>query len=106
MENTLQTENLVSSSSNNLQGVVVSLGESGTTASGFFESFYSSPELINTIVTDTTVELVYKRHSLIKSGFTDSIPHIYKHVYSRTDGSVKVVDGTYIPAQKEFYSFD
>ena len=104
MENTTHKE-VLSTGVSGINGNIT-LPISGTTASSYFNSFYSSPELIDTIVTDTTVELVYKRHSLITSGFTTSIPHIYKHVYSRTDGSVKVVDGTYIPAQKEFYSFD
>ena len=107
MENKTQAENLVGSSSvTNLQGQFDINAHSGT-ATEYFNSLYSSPELIDTIVTNEAIELVYKRYSLITNGLVPAPPpNIYKHVYSRTDGSVKVVDGQYIPAQREYYSFD
>lgn len=104
MQNTTQKE-VLSTGVSGINGNI-KLPISGTDATSYFNSFYSSPELIDTVVTDTDIELIYKRHSLITSGFGTNTPHVYKHVYSRTDGSVKVVDGTYIPAEKESYSFD
>lgn len=108
MENKTQAENLVGSSDvTNLQVKFVDINARSGTATEYFNSLYSSPELIDTVVTDEAIELVYKRYSLISNGLGQSAPpHIYKHVYSRTDGSVKVVDGQYIPAQREYYSFD
>ena len=107
MENKTQAENLVGSSEvTNLQGKF-DINAHSSTATTFSQFGYTSPELIDTIVTDEAIELVYKRYSLISNGLGQSAPpHIYKHVYSRTDGSVKVVDGQYIPAQREYYSFD
>jgi hypothetical protein len=69
-------------------------------------NMYSTPELIDVIVTPTEVQLVYKKQSLITTGFTMPQPEVYKVVYSRKDGSEKIIAGHYIPANNESYEFD
>jgi hypothetical protein len=68
---------------------------------------YSTPELIDVIVTPTEVQLVYKKQFLIvTNGLTMPQPEVYKVVYSRQDGSEKIIAGHYIPANNESYEFD
>jgi len=68
-------------------------------------NFYSTPELLDVIVTQENIELVYKRQSMVYTGYGMPLPEIYKVVYSRIDGSEKTIFGKYIPAQKESYKF-
>ena len=81
----------------------VGIGSYTTTSD--WHNYYSAPELIDVIVTDTTIEHVYKRQSLIWQGYSQPTPEVYKQVYSRFDGSMKVVKGNYEPATKESYCF-
>jgi hypothetical protein len=69
-------------------------------------NMYGTPELIDVIVTPSEVQLVYKKQSLITTGLTMPQPEVYKVVYSRQDGSEKIIAGHYIPANKESYEFD
>ena len=69
------------------------------------QNMYSTPELIDTKVTDDAIELVYKRYSLISNNWGTPHPQVYKEVYSRTDGSMKTEVGTYRPQQNESYEF-
>lgn len=73
-----------------------------TTPSGF----YSSPELISTIVLPDCIKLIYKRQYMASYNWGIPYPEIYAEVYSRTDGSMRTVKGEYIPAQPESYLLD
>ena len=73
-----------------------------TTMSGL----YSEPVLMNVIVNSDTIELVYQRHYRVTSGYFIPPPEVYKEIYSRTDGSMVVEKGRYIPAQSATYEFD
>lgn len=66
---------------------------------------YSTPELIDVVVTHENVELVYKRQAMVTTGYGMPMPEIYKVVYSRIDGSEKTIFGEYIPPKKESYRF-
>jgi len=68
-------------------------------------NFYSTPELLDVIVNQENIEIVYKRQSMVYTGYGMPLPEIYKVVYSRIDGSEKTIFGKYIPAQKESYKF-
>ena len=76
------------------------------TGTGTSHNMYSTPVLIDTIVTKDYIELVYKRQYMVSLGYCMPNPEIYKDVYSRHDGSVRRVIGTYIPAQLESYEFE
>ena len=69
-------------------------------------NMYNTPELIDVIVTPTEIQLVYKKQLLITYGLTMPQPEVYKVVYSRQDGSEKIIAGHYIPANNESYEFD
>lgn len=75
-------------------------------------NLWTSPVLIDTIVNDDRIELVYKCYSLITySSWLESTPapRIYKDVYGSVDGKlqkIKTVEGMYIPATTESYEFD
>ena len=69
-----------------------------------------SKEIIDTIVYPDKIEIVYKQSKTASvypdfSGFNN--PIVFKEVYSRTDGSVEIVNGKYIPEQtiNEGYEF-
>ena len=64
---------------------------------------YSSPELIDTIVLPDCIKLVYKRQYMVANNWGLPNPEIYVEVYSRTDGSVRIEQGRYIPSQSESY---
>lgn len=66
---------------------------------------YSTPQLIDVIVTPTEVQLIYKRQLMMSNGFGMPQPEVYKVVYSRHDGSEKTIFGTYVPATGESYQF-
>lgn len=66
---------------------------------------YSTPQLIDVIVTPTEVQLIYKRQIMMSNGFGMPQPEVYKVVYSRHDGSEKTIFGTYLPATGESYQF-
>ena len=83
------------------------LTTSGTTSTGtsFFNSLYSTPKIIDTIINPDTIEVVYSRQYLVANNYGMPNPEIYKEVYSRTDGTMFTVQGTYIPYQNESYEF-
>lgn len=67
---------------------------------------YSKPELLNAIVTDKAVELIYKRQYMVSYNGVMPNPEIYKDIYNRFDGGVRRVIGNYIPSQSESYQFE
>ena len=77
----------------------------GSFTTADWNNYYSAPELMDVIVTDTTIEHVYKRTSLIWQGYSQPTPEVYKQVYNRFDGSMKIVQGNYVPATNESYYF-
>lgn len=85
-----------------------SFGSGGGTSNTANLNHYSAPVLIDTIVTDETIELVYKRENLIWAGMPANGRNIevYKVVYSRFDGSAVIVQGRYIAPSDESYMFD
>jgi hypothetical protein len=83
----------------------IKMGISGTTITGS-QHMYSTPELIDVIVTPSEVQLIYKRQLMISNGWGMPQPEIYKVVYSRQDGSEKTIFGTYVPPSAESYEFD
>jgi hypothetical protein len=64
---------------------------------------YSNPELIDTRVYQDRIELVYRRQYIASNNWGLPDPEIYAEVYSRTDGSMRVVKGRYVAAQPESY---
>ena len=70
------------------------------------EHMYSTPKLIDTIVTEDTIELVYTRQYQVSNNWGMPHPEIYKEIYSRTDGTMRIEQGRFIPAQDESYEFD
>lgn len=66
---------------------------------------FTTPELVDYIVTDDTIELVFKRFYRLVTGVHPSPPQVFKDVYSRRDGSVTRVFGNYVPPKSESYEF-
>ena len=71
-----------------------------------FKHMYSTPKLIDTIVTEDTIELVYTRQYQVSNNWGMPNPEVYKEIYSRTDGTMRVEQGRFIPAQADSYDFD
>jgi hypothetical protein len=67
---------------------------------------YSTPQLMDVIVNKDTIELIYQRQYMVSYNYGMPPPEVYKEIYSRTDGSVVVEKGKYIPAQPATYEFD
>ena len=66
---------------------------------------YSTPVLLDTIVKEDSIELVYKRQYQVSNNWGMPHPEVYKEIYSRTDGTMRVEQGRFIPAQGDSYSF-
>jgi hypothetical protein len=64
----------------------------------------STPELIDVIVTEHTIEHVFKRIIYNPIGVFNKT-QVFKKIYGRKDGSEKEVFGEYTPAQPESYHF-
>jgi hypothetical protein len=79
-----------------------SVGTSHTSMSGL----YSIPQLMNVIVNKDTIELIYQKQYMVSYNYGMPPPEVYKEIYSRTDGSMVVEKGRYIPAQSATYEFD
>jgi hypothetical protein len=79
-----------------------SVGTSHTSMSGL----YSIPQLMNVIVNKDTIELIYQKQYMVSYNYGMPPPEVYKEIYSRTDGSMVVQKGRYIPAQSATYEFD
>jgi hypothetical protein len=77
-----------------------------STSTSSTHNLYSTPVLIDTIVTKDYIELVYKRQYMVSNNWGMPNPEIFKDVYSRHGGDVRRVIGTYIPAQSESYEFE
>jgi hypothetical protein len=91
-------------SSNTITGCTSGINNT-ITASTSGINFYSIPELLDVIITKENIEIVYKRQSMVYTGYGMPLPEIYKVVYSRIDGSEKTIFGEYVPAKKESYKF-
>ena len=92
-----------------LESIIGTHGTPSQFSTGTYTSshnMYSTPVLIDTIVTKDYIELVYKRQYMVSFGYGMPNPEIYKDVYSRHGGDVRRVIGTYIPAQEESYEFE
>ena len=68
-------------------------------------NLYTHPQMLDVIINQTTIEIVYKRQLMISNGFGMPQPEVYKVVYSRLDGSEKTIFGSYVPASNESYYF-
>lgn len=70
-------------------------------------SYYSQGKIVNTDIFEDRIEIIYKCERLVTTYPGDNYPKIYKEVYSRIDGSMQKIDGTYIPEQhyEETYEF-
>ena len=79
-----------------------SVGTSHTSTIGL----YSAPQLMDVIVNKDTIELIYQKQYMVSYTYGMPPPEVYKEIYSRTDGSMVVEKGRYIPAQPESYEFD
>ena len=66
---------------------------------------YSTPQLIDVIVNQENIELIYKRQLMVSTGWGMPSPEVYKVVYSRIDGSEKTIFGEYVAPTKESYKF-
>jgi hypothetical protein len=83
-------------------GSTFSVGTSHTSMGGL----YSTPQLMNVIVNKDTIELIYQKQYMVSYNYGMPPPEVYKEIYSRTDGSMVVEKGRYIPAQSATYEFD
>jgi len=95
----MQETNKISVSTGNSTFIV---GTSHTSMSGL----YSIPQLMNVIVNKDTIELIYQKQYMVSYTYGMPPPEVYKEIYSRTDGSMVVEKGRYIPAQSATYEFD
>ena len=50
--------------------------------------------------------MIYQKQYMVSYNYGMPSPEVYKEIYSRTDGSMVVEKGRYIPAQPESYEFD
>ena len=75
---------------------------------------YHPPIIIDTIVFNDRIEIVYKCELAVTTHYTiynfnqaNNYPKIYKIIYSRTDGTMQTFEGKYIPPQEieESYEF-
>jgi hypothetical protein len=85
--------------------VTTSSGTSNNTFSTTTANLYTHPQMLDVIINQTTIEIVYKRQLMISNGFGMPQPEVYKVVYSRLDGSEKTIFGSYVPACNESYYF-
>ena len=92
------------SSQSNGHGHISGIGIGSSSSTAGYQ--YSTPELMGIIITDKTIEHVYKRYCLIWGGYGHQQPEVYKEVYSRFDGSMKIVKGNYSSPQPEGYFFN
>jgi hypothetical protein len=76
----------------------------GTTYST--QHHYTTPELIDYIVTPSSIELVFKRQLMVSFNNGMPNPEVFKVIYSRHDGSEKTIFGTFVPATSESYEFE
>ena len=85
-----------------------------TSSISFTSDNYSPPYLINSIVLEDKVELIFRRDPnytyTVSANWITSNPQplIYKQVITWEEGKTKVsvVYGKYIPAQSESYTFN
>lgn len=95
--------NTISISSANTTAVIDTFGNTTTNVS--YINLYSTPQLIDSVVYPDRVELIYKKYYLVSVGNRLPDPIVYAEVYSRTDGSMFVKEGKYIPPQPESFEF-
>ena len=78
-------------------------GITSSTSTGTFTNT-STPELIDVIVTEDTIEHVFKR-IIYNPMVVFNKTQVFKKIYGRKDGSEKELFGEYTPAQPESYYF-
>jgi hypothetical protein len=81
------------------------MSTTSTITTNYAQYMYSKPELIDVIVTDNTIEHIYKRQLMMSNGFGYPQPEIYKIIFGRHDGSENTVFGRYVEPQEESYEF-
>ena len=77
-----------------------------TTVTSTFNA-YSLGKIVKTDIFEDRIEVIYRCEPTYNTWPGNNYPKIYKEIYSRTDGSMQKVDGTYIPEQhyEETYEF-
>jgi len=68
---------------------------------------YDEPKIIDTQIFEDRIEVIYKCEVKFHTHKGNNYPKIYKEIYNRNNGSMKKIDGTFIPEQhyKETYKF-
>jgi hypothetical protein len=68
---------------------------------------YGLGKIVKTDIFEDRIEVIYRCEPTYNTWPGNNYPKIYKEIYSRTDGSMQKVDGTYIPEQHydETYEF-
>ena len=68
---------------------------------------YNPGRIVKTDIFEDRIEVIYRCEPTYYTSPGNNYPKIYKEIYSRTDGSMQKVDGTYIPEQhyEETYEF-
>lgn len=101
----------------NLQGSGVNLSTGISVASGnitsttFNTNSYGEKILIDTIVNDDSIELVYKAYPIITYTFhfgNQPVPRVWKDIYKCVKGKLQIaetIEGTYVEARDESYEF-
>lgn len=77
-------------------------------ATGISFNTWTEPYLVETIVNGESIELIYKKHSLMSNNFGSLPSQVFKIIYSCKDGKwheSKPIVGEIIEATKESYEF-
>jgi hypothetical protein len=98
-----ETQNFVGTTA-----VLNAINFNNSTLTTYFSThnMYSTPVLLDAIVKNDCIELVYKRQYMVSLNGNMPNPEIYKDIYSRNGGDVRREIGTYIPPQEDSYQFD
>jgi len=99
-------------SKGSITGVDISTGipqqvnlERNTETTYSTQHHYTIPQLIDYIVTPSSIELVFKRQLMVSFNNGMPLPEVFKVIYGRHDGSEKTIFGTFVPASSESYEF-
>jgi hypothetical protein len=101
---------------NNLNSYTLNPIGGYTTITNIVSPYYDKGEIVDTLIFEDRIEVIYKAKLIQTVTYTFTLSSynnqpqikVYKEIYSRTDGTMQKVDGTYIPEQhiEEDYQFD
>lgn len=74
-----------------------------------YSNFLGHPELVKLTEYDDRIELIYKKTSMMQSGYGPPSQQVFKVIFSCADGKwnkSEPIYGKIIPAQSESYEFN